>query len=134
MSKNQNQDPQAPTTLISEEGLDGLITQLHDTTQEDIKEIEAILKSFKDEIFVPGAGINTTSLQIYQESLSEILKTKIQTKDQLFKVATLLSNRLKERAKEESTEKESDFADIKKQIQASQLASANEDDDDDDED
>ena len=134
MSKNQNQDPQAPTTLISEEGLDGLITQLHDTTQEDIKEIEAILKSFKDEIFVPGAGINTTSLQIYQESLSEILKTKIQTKDQLFKVATLLSNRLKERAKEESTEKEYDFADIKKQIQASQLASANEDDDDDDED
>lgn len=129
-------DPQAPVALISEEGFDALIQQLHDTTQEDIKEVEKILQSFKDEIFVTGAGINTTSLQIYQESLSEMLKTKIQTKDQLFKVAGLLANRLKERAKADSGEKEYDFSDIKKQINESKLTPIDSDtdyNDDDDE-
>lgn len=121
MQDSQVQDQSIQAPLISEEGFDALIQQLHDTTQEDIKEVEKILQSFKDEIFVPGAGINTTSLQIYQESLSEMLKTKIQTKDQLFKVAGLLANRLKERAKADSGEKEYDFSDIKKQINESKL-------------
>lgn len=121
MQDSQVQDHSIQAPLISEEGFDALIQQLHDTTQEDIKEVEKILQSFKDEIFVPGAGINTTSLQIYQESLSEMLKTKIQTKDQLFKVAGLLANRLKERAKADSGEKEYDFSDIKKQINESKL-------------
>lgn len=121
MHNHKTQDQIAQNSLISEEGLDGLIQQLHDTTQDDIKEVEKILQSFKDEIFIPGAGINTTSLQIYQESLSELLKTKIQTKDQLFKVATLLGNRLKEKAKADSGEKEYDFSDIKKQINESNL-------------
>lgn len=121
--------------LISDDGLDGLIQQLHDTTQDDIKEVEGILKSFKDEIFTPS-GINTTSLQIYQESLSEILKTKIQTKDQLFKVANLLSGRLKEIAKVESVDKTINFADIKSQIEKHNQNSDSDysyDDDDDDE-
>lgn len=121
MDDSQVKDQSIQAPLISEEGFDALIQQLHDTTQEDIKEVEKILQSFKDEIFVPGAGINTTSLQIYQESLSEMLKTKIQTKDQLFKVAGLLANRLKERAKADSGEKEYDFSDIKKQINESKL-------------
>lgn len=121
MHNHKTQDQIVQNSLISEEGLDGLIQQLHDTTQDDIKEVEKILQSFKDEIFIPGAGINTTSLQIYQESLSELLKTKIQTKDQLFKVATLLGNRLKEKAKADSGEKEYDFSDIKKQINESNL-------------
>lgn len=82
--------------LISEEGLDQLINDLYNGAKIDIGEVDNMLKRYYDQL---GAQDNTndTALTVLGESINNLLRNKYSARDQLFKVANLVKDRVRKK-------------------------------------
>ena len=83
--------------LISEEGLDQLINDLYDGAKIDISEVDNMLKRYYDQLGAQDSTDNT-ALTVLGESINNLLRNNYSARDQLFKVANLIKDRVKKKS------------------------------------
>lgn len=102
--------------LITDEGLESLITDLYIGANLDIKEVDSMLNRFYN-LLGEQDDTNETNLTVFGENINNLLRNKYSARDQLFKVANLIKDRLKAKNNnEDSIESILDITELKKRL------------------
>lgn len=100
--------------IITEEGLDSIINDLYNGSNKDIKEVDSLLKKYYDKLQGENGEVNDTALTIYGEPINRLLTNKYSARDQLFKVANLIKDRIKRKSEVNELDDVLNIHDLKK--------------------